>query len=187
MESARTFLWLTFSALCVFLYIEWSNQDTALGYNSNQESPAPRRLEQTLNTSDESSESFQENLPSINSGELVSKTNNIRERSETTTISNNVLSITVDSKGADIIGAKLLKYYPSKNDKDNNIDLMYVNDPLYEFHRLQSGLLSASGKPSPTHIENYSLSSRGRDKLSFVWFSDDGTKVTTILHLNPAS
>ena len=103
MESARTFLWLTFSALCVFLYIEWSNQDTALGYDSNQENPAPRGLGQTLNSSDESSESFQENLPSINSGELVAKTNNISERSETTTISNNVLSITVDSKGADII------------------------------------------------------------------------------------
>ena len=187
MESARTFLWLTFSALCVFLYIEWSNQDTALGYDSKQENPAPRGLEQTLNTSDESSESFQENLPSINSGELVAKTNNIRERSETTTISNNVLSITVDSKGADIIGAKLLKYYPSKNEKDNNIGLMYVNDPLYEFHRLQSGLLSTSGKQSSTHIENYSLSSRGRDKLSFVWFSDDGTKVTKTLKLNPDS
>ena len=91
MESARTFLWLTFSALCVFLYIEWSNQDTALGYDSNQENPAPRGLGQTLNTSDESSESFQENLPSINSAELVAKTNNIRDRSETTTISNNVL------------------------------------------------------------------------------------------------
>ena len=58
MESARTFLWLTFSALCVFLYIEWSNQDIALGYDSNQENPA-QELGQTLNTSDESSESFQ--------------------------------------------------------------------------------------------------------------------------------
>ena len=187
MESARTFLWLTFSALSVFLYIEWSNQDTALGYDSNQQSPAPSGLGQTLNTSDESSESFQEHLPNINSGELAAKTNNLKHRSETTTISNNVLSITVDSKGADIIGAKLLKYYPSKNEKDNNIDLMYVNDPLYEFHRLQSGLLSASGKQSPTHIENYSLSSRGRDKLSFVWFSNDGTKVTKTLKLNPNS
>ncbi|MBI73301.1 MAG: membrane protein insertase YidC [Gammaproteobacteria bacterium] len=187
MESARTFLWLTFSALCVFLYIEWSNQDTALGYDSNQESTAPRGLEQTLNTADESSESFQENLPSINSGKLVANTNNLKDKSETSTISNNVLSITVDSKGADIIAAKLLKYYPSKNKKDNKIDLMYVNDPLYEFHRLQSGLLSASGEPSPTHIENYSLSSRGRNKLSFVWFSDDGTKVTKTLKLNPDS
>ncbi len=178
MESARTFLWLTFSALCVFLFIEWSNQGTALELERNQESQSPRVLDQNLNTSDESSESFQENLPSINTGQLVAKTNNLKPRSETSTISNNVLSITVDSKGADIIGAKLLKYYPSKNDKDNYIDLMYVNDPLYEFHRLQSGLLSTSGKTSPTHIESYSLSSRGRDKLSFVWFSDDGTKVT---------
>ena len=97
MESARTFLWLTFSALCVFLFIEWSNQDKALELESNQESPTPRGLEQNLNTSDESSESFQENLPSINAGEIVAKPNNLKSMSETSTISNNVLSITVDS------------------------------------------------------------------------------------------
>ena len=44
---------------------------------------------------------------------------------------------------------------------------MYVNDPLYEFHRLQSGLLSTSGKQSSTHIENYSLSSRGETNGTF--------------------
>ena len=187
MESARTFLWLTFSALCVFLLIEWNNQATVLEFESSEQSPTPRALQQNLIGSDQSSESFQENLPSIITGEPVGITNKPKPKSETSTISNNVLSITVDSKGADIIAAKLLKYYPSKNDKDNNIELMYVNDPLYEFHRLQSGLLSAPGKASPTHIENYSLASRGRDKLSFVWFSDDGVKVTKSLKLSPDS
>ena len=67
-------------------------------YDSNQERTAPRGLEQTLNTSDESSESFQENLPSIKNINLA-KTNNLKDKSETSTISNNVLSITVDSKG----------------------------------------------------------------------------------------
>ena len=73
-----------------------------------------------------------------------------------------MLSITVDSKGADIIGAKLLKYYPSKNDKDNNIDLMYVNDPLYEFHRLQSGLLSSCETKLNTHRELFVVIKRAR-------------------------
>ena len=187
MESARTFLWLTFSALCVFLFIEWNNQGTALEIVSNQQNPTPRTLQQNLNTSDQSSESFQENLPRINTAEPVANTNNPIATPEATTISNNLLSINVDSRGADIIGAKLLKYYPSKNDMSNNIELMYVNDPLYEFHRLQSGLLSSSGKESPTHIENYTLESRGRDKLSFVWFSGDGTKVTKTLKLSPDS
>jgi YidC/Oxa1 family membrane protein insertase len=187
MESARTFLWLTFSALCVFLFIEWNNQATVLEYESNQQSPTSRALQQNVIGSDQSSELFQENLPSIITDEPLGKTNNLKAKSETSTISNNVLSITVDSKGADIIGAKLLKYYPSKNDKDNNIELIYVNDPLYEYHRLQSGLLSASGKASPTHIENFSLASRGRDKLSFVWFSGDGVKVTKSLKLSPDS
>ena len=77
MESARTFLWLTFSALCVFLFIEWNNQGTAPEFESNQENPASRKLQQNPNTSDQSSESFQDNLPSINAGELVANTNNL--------------------------------------------------------------------------------------------------------------
>ena len=59
MESARTFLWLTFSALCVFLFIEWNNQGTALEFEGSQENPVPRALQQNPNTSDQSSESFQ--------------------------------------------------------------------------------------------------------------------------------
>ena len=63
---------------------------------------------------------------------------------------------------------------------------MYINDTISDFHRLQSGLLSTNGAKSPTHIENYSLISKGRNKLTFVWESDT-TRTTKTLTLNPDS
>ena len=185
MESARTFLWLTFGALIMFLFIEWNNQGPALQIENQQK--AASTTTEIQNYADESSASFQQNLPSINASETVTDTAPANKASETTTISNDLLAITVDSKGADIIGAKLLTYYPNKNEKDSNIELMYINNPLFEFHRLQSGLLSASGNPSPTHLENYTLESRGRDSLSYVWLSGYGIKVTKTIKLSPDS
>lgn len=185
MESARTFLWLTFGALSMFLFIEWNNQGPALQIENQQK--AASTTTEIQNYADESSASFQQNLPSINASETLTDPAPADKISETTTISNDVLAITVDSKGADIIGAKLLTYYPNKNEKDSNIELMYINNPLFEFHRLQSGLLSASGKLSPTHLENYTLVSRGRDSLNYVWLSGDGIKVTKTIKLSPDS
>ena len=187
MESARTFLWLTFGALSMFLFIEWNNQDPGLQVERQQNPARTSPTIEKLDNADESSVSFQQDLPSINASEADTGTASADISSETTTISNNVLAITVDSKGADIVSAKLLTYYPNKKEKDTTIELMYINDPLYEFHRLQSGLLSTSGKQSPTHLENYSLVSRGRDKLSYAWISDDGIKITKTIKLSPDS
>ncbi len=186
MESARTFLWLTLGALCMFLYIEWNDQngqeELQISLDKNQFlAPADIATE-----AQNRSESFQENLPNITSDSGVSTPNTVSRKSETITLANNVLSISVDTKGADIVAAKLLKYYPSKNERDKNIDLMYMNDTISDFHRLQSGLLSTSGSKSPTHIENYILTSKGRNQLTFVWTSDY-VRTTKTFTLNPDS
>ena len=188
MESARTFLWLSFGALCLFLFIEWNEQNTRTSFTE------PDRLETKAtpneNNAESSSAAFQENLPTIDSktvGVLEGVAQRAAQKVETTTLSNNVLSITIDSKGADIVGATLLKYYPSKDDRANNISLMYVNNPVFEFHRLQSGLLSSDGSNSPSHIENYTLLSRNKDTLRYVWDKADGARVTKTYSLRPDS
>ena len=185
MESARTFLWLTFGALCMFLFVEWNEQNA-------RTTPAKAELTATPSTTKEyndnpgaRSSSFQESLPTIDNN-AVGLSEMVAQRSETTSLSNSVLSITVDSKGADIVGATLLKYYPSKEDTENNIDLMYVNNPVFEFHRLQSGLLSSSGDSNPSHVENYTLLSRSRNALKFVWDAND-VSVTKTITLSPDS
>ena len=186
MESARTFLWLTFGALIMFLFIEWNNQGRIGAPETNQETNLMEAPTDTTPDAQISSESFQENLPSISSNNTVMTPDTVSRKLETISLSNNVLSISVDTKGADIVAAKLLNYYPSKKDKDNNVDLMYVNDTISDFHRLQSGLLLTNGAKSPTHIESYSLISKGRNRLTFVWESDT-YRTTKTLTLGPDS
>ena len=185
MESARTFLWLTFGALCMFLFVEWNEQNASTTFAEAEQATTPTTTKEYNDNPEASSSSFQESLPTINNN-AVGLSEMVAQRAETTSLSNSVLSITVDSKGADIVGATLLKYYPSKEDTENNIDLMYVNNPVFEFHRLQSGLLSSSGGSNPTHVENYTLLSRSRNALKFVWDAND-VSVTKTITLSPDS
>ncbi len=186
MESARTFLWLTCGALLMFLFIEWSDQGTPPVSETRQESNLIQTPADSAPDAQVSSESFQDNLPSISKNKSILMPDKVSLKSETISLSNNVLAISVDTKGADIVAAKLLKYYPSKKDQENNVDLMYVNDTISDFHRLQSGLLSTSDAKSPTHIENYSLVSKGRNKLTFIWDSET-SRTTKTLTLKPDS
>ena len=186
MESARTFLWLTCGVLCMFLFIEWNDQSRGTPAETTNEANIIQSPADNASGAFLSSESFQDDLPSISANNSVITPNTTSSRSETITLSNNVLSISVDTKGADIVAAKLLKYYPSKNEQDKNVDLMYMNDTISDFHRLQSGLLLTNGAKSPTHIQNYSLLSKGRNKLTFVWELDT-TRTTKTLTLNPDS
>jgi len=187
MESARTILWLAVGALSMFLFIEWNEQNQRASFSATEETPQERAEKQYSDNAESSSSSFQSNLPSITNSESVVSTENSAERPETTTLSNNVLSITVDSKGADIVGATLLKYFPNKKDKQNNVKLMYVNNPVFEFHRLQSGLLSSNNSDSPSHIEKYSLASKKAGELKFLWVSSSGARVTKTYTLAPDS
>ena len=186
MESARTFLWLTCGVLIMFLFIEWNDPGVVQPPERTQESSLMQAPADNVSDDQYSSESFQDDLPSISANNSVITLDTSSNRSETITLSNSVLSISVDTKGADIVAAKLLKYYPSKNEQDKNVDLMYMNDTISDFHRLQSGLLLTNGAKSPTHIENYSLISKGRSKLTFIWESET-TRTTKTLTLNPDS
>ena len=185
MESARTFLWLTFGALCMFLFVEWNEQSARTTFTAVEQNERATPKTEYNDTAEASSSSFQDNLPTIDSN-TVGVSEAVAQRSETASLSNSVLSITVDSKGADIVGATLLKYYPSKDDTENNIDLMYVNNPVFEFHRLQSGLLSSSGGNNPSHVENYTLLSKSRNALKYVWDAKEA-RVTKTITLSPDS
>ena len=169
----------------MFLYIEWSDQTKPEPQNLLERNQTQASIETATNALN-SSESFQENLPSITNNNEVNTPITVSPKSQTITLTNNVLSISVDTKGADIVAAKLLKYYPNKNEQDKNIDLMYVNDTISHFHRLQSGLLSTNGTKSPTHIENYIFTAKGKNTLTFVWASDNVRTIKTFT-LSPDS
>ena len=56
----------------------------------------------------------------------------------------------------------------------------------FEFHRLQSGLLSSGGGNSPSHVENYTLLSKSRNTLKYVWDANEA-RVTKTITLGPDS
>ena len=56
-------------------------------------------------------------------------------------------------KGGDIVQAKLLKYFPNKDDKSKKIELLSYNEDNYQY--FQTGLLSLSGHPEPNHQQAF--------------------------------
>ena len=92
MESARTFLWLTFSALCMFLFIEWNEQTARTTFTAIEQNETTTPKTEYSETVEASSSSFQEDLPTIDSNTAgVSET--VAQRSETASLSNSLLSV----------------------------------------------------------------------------------------------
>ena len=74
------------------------------------------------------------------------------------TVKTDVLELGINpDKGGDIVQAKLLKYFPSKDDTSTPIELLSYNEDSYQY--FQTGLLSLNGLPEPNHqqafLENY--------------------------------
>ena len=78
-------------------------------------------------------------------------------------------------KGGDIVQAKLLKYFPNKDDKSKKIELLSYNEDNYQY--FQTGLLSLSGHPEPNHQQAFLEKDKklelreGQDQIStsLVW------------------
>ena len=62
------------------------------------------------------------------------------------------LSINPD-RGGDIVQARLLKYFPNKDDQSKKIELLSYNEDNYQY--FQTGLLSLSGLPEPNHQQAF--------------------------------
>ena len=101
-----------------------------------------------------------------------------------------VLSLEIDPKGAQIIGASLLAYPIEKNEPDVPFELL--GNAAWGFHVAQTGLRSAN--PAPDHNALYQSSqpewkmSEGQDRLEvpFVWRDASGIEVADRPQLFPA-
>jgi YidC/Oxa1 family membrane protein insertase len=106
-----------------------------------------------------------------------------KQKPDLVVVTTDVMEVSINTKkGADIVQAKLLNYYPDKKNKTQNIELLSYGENSY--HYLQTGLLSLNGQPEPNHQEAFVSSGAGsslktnhaflRDqqedlKVSFVW------------------
>ena len=66
------------------------------------------------------------------------------------TVKTDVLELGINpEKGGDIVQARLLEYFPSKNDTTSPVELLSYKEDSYQY--FQTGLLSLSGLPEPNH------------------------------------
>ena len=184
MENLRLPLWAGFFVVAWFLISQWSadyaikTDQPALPTDQTRQN-IPK--EQTNKTALELSNSLPALSSELSSGSSVVQ--ETKQKLDLVVVTTDVMEISINTKkGADIVQAKLLNYYPDKKNKTQNIELLSYGENSY--HYLQTGLLSLNGQPEPNHQEAFVSSGAGsslktnhaflRDqqedlKVSFVW------------------
>lgn len=106
-------------------------------------------------------------------------------RGELVTVTTDVLKLTIDSKGGNIIGADLLKY--AKTLKNPDVPVSILSDDPSQYYVAQSGLIGKQGPDRPDKGQvTYKVSQRdyqladGKDSVAvdLTWTNGKGVQVT---------
>ena len=178
MENLRILLWAGFLMSLYLVYSQWTTDyvtvkklptNNAVSTPSRQTAkpqPGARPSSGVLALSDTKPQLFEQTgVPESEAlpANLVS-------------LSNNVLEVFINpDKGADIVEAVLMKYFLSKNDTENKVQLLTLNKNSY--HYFQTGLLSTIGKAEPNHQQRFDYirtnrANNGTKSALFSWESD---------------
>ncbi len=157
MDNLRLILWAGFFVLLWLSVNQWSAD---YGVPSPP-SPAPTQTNdaptQTNNNTKEAPGvlGLSDKLP------VIAIENGPADMSEKPRLSTRLVTVKTDvfelginpDKGGDIVQAKLLKYFPNKDDKSKKIELLSYSEDNYQY--FQTGLLSLSGLPEPNHQQAF--------------------------------
>jgi len=190
MENLRLPLWAGFFIVAWLLTNQWSAD-----YTIKTEQPAKTTTQTRQNIPKEQTSNpvleLSNSLPALPS-ELSSGPSIIQEtkqKLDLVVVTTDVMKVSINAKkGADIVQARLLNYYPDKKNKTQNIELLSYGENSY--HYLQTGLLSLSGQPEPNHQETF-VSNKARHaftreqqetlKVSFKWQpKEEGTNIEIV-------
>ena len=96
-----------------------------------------------------------DNLPTVTiEGRPTDAPEQPRIASRLIIVKTDVLELGINpDKGGDIVQAKLLKYFPSKNETSAPIELLSYNEDSYQY--FQTGLLSLNNLPEPNHQQAF--------------------------------
>ena len=157
MDNLRLVFWAGFFILLWLGVNQWNSDYGAPdppSVASTQTNAAPT---QTNNNTKEASGvlGLSDNLP------VIAIENGPTETSEESRLLTRLVTVKTDvfelginpDKGGDIVQAKLLKYFPNKDDKSKKIELLSYNEDNYQY--FQTGLLSLSGHPEPNHQQAF--------------------------------
>ena len=137
----------------VLLYATYSQWSYVSAPQTTYLEPGP--TEQNVDTTAQSSNDvlgLSDTLPSIVSRAISQETSSPTVRTEK--LENNVIELYINpSRGADIVGAKLTKYHPSKQQQETPIELLTLDPDSY--HYFQTGVLSLEGENEANHTQPF--------------------------------
>jgi YidC/Oxa1 family membrane protein insertase len=154
MDNVRVILWVTFLALLWLVYTTWTNEHTPAttiaptGLANGDVTPAQP-------TSNDAPPALGE-PPAQNGGaanSVAAQPGAQPAASDLVHVRTDVLDVTIDLRGGDLVRADLLAYPVSKHEPDKLVRLLdYAPDTRWVF---QTGVLSADGRGGPTHQERF--------------------------------
>ena len=157
MDNLRLVFWAGFFVLLWLGVNQWNSDYGAPSPPSAASTQTNAAPTQTNNNTKEASGvlGLSDNLP------VIAIENGPTETSEESRLLTRLVTVKTDvfelginpDKGGDIVQAKLLKYFPNKDDKSKKIELLSYNEDNYQY--FQTGLLSLSGHPEPNHQQAF--------------------------------
>ena len=188
MDNLRLVLWAGFFVLLWLGVNQWNSDYGAPSPPSAASTQTNAAPTQTNNNTKEASGvlGLSDNLP------VIAIENGPTETSEKLRLSTRLVTVKTDvfelginpDRGGDIVQARLLKYFPNKDDQSKKIELLSYNEDNYQY--FQTGLLSLSGLPEPNHQQAFLETDRkielreGQEQVStsLVWkIKQDQTNV----------
>ena len=160
----------------VLLYATYSQWSYVSAPQTTYVEPGPR--EQNVDTTAQPSNGvlgLSDTLPSIESRSISQETSTPTVRTEK--LENNVIELYINpSRGADIVGAKLTKYHPSKQQQETPVELLTLDPEAY--HYFQTGVLSLEGENEANHTQPFTrlsgpTKSGGKISVKYIWQQGD--------------
>ncbi len=173
MENLRVALWTGFAVLLYVTYSQWSYVPPPQTNNTE-----PATNQQSLSQNSQPNDDvlgLSNTLPSIEGRAISRETPSPTVRTEV--LKNNVFELYINpSRGADIVGAKLTKYHPSKQQQETPIELLSLESDAY--HYFQTGVLSLGGENEANHTQAFTKLSGptqrdGKTTVKYIWQQGD--------------
>lgn len=173
LDYLRFALYTLLLILGVFLYQAWTREHPVEASVPVTETAPSHYLTEIAKTA----------APAISQPEAPSQLNTVETKGELITVTTNLLQITIDTRGGDIVGVNLLKYPESLNSK---MPFVLLNDDAKTRYIAESGLLSKRGPDTPeaqaiyqTTKTTYALAPNEESlTIPLVWKTADGLTIT---------
>ena len=187
----RFLLYIAFTLVLFMIWQQWKIEQAPVVNNTNiNNTNITNKEESTLQDFPE------EAIMDSNSGNSNNKNQELVEQvkvktGEELTLSNNDLTITIDTAGGTIKKADLLNYFETTESNSKNISLL---DFEKDYYVAQSGLLHDKSsnriektKLAPNHHDLYIVKSKKNNSLVLEWKNEDrGIKVLKKIYLDEA-